>query len=367
MSVTFYNFQKLHDEEFRSEVKAEFAKIVDSNGFIEGEYNARFENDFAKMQNTKHCLLVANGTDAIEIALQAYGVGQGDVVGIPSISFYATAEAVYNVGATAVFIDVDPMTGLMCPDSLARVADQHEMKAIIPVHIYGLPAPMLELEKICREKDIRIVEDSAQAQGTFIAPGEPVGSTNNLVTFSFYPTKNLGAFGDAGAVLTQDDELAEEIKSIRNHGRSPFGHRLIGRNSRCDTLQACVLQLKLKKVEEYNKRRKEIAKRYHELLRDLPLRLVPDKFLDLSSWHLYPVGLADESQKMALKEKLAKESIGSALFYEKSLPDEAPLKDVPGEKENGRNFAKTTLCLPMHPFLEEADLQRVKEEISKLL
>ncbi|MEX0797899.1 MAG: DegT/DnrJ/EryC1/StrS family aminotransferase, partial [Bacteriovoracaceae bacterium] len=193
--------------------------------------------------------------------------------------------------------------------------------------------------------------------------GSPIGSSQNLVTYSFYPTKNLGAFGDAGGVTAPSDEMAEKITSIRNHGRSPQGHKLYGRNSRCDHLQAAVLELKLKDLPEQNQNRKKIAKKYHEALRGLPLELVPEKYLDLSSWHLFPVRLKTKEEKYALKKHLDEKKIGSALFYEKAMPEEIPCQGLEGEKEKALVFAAQTLCLPMNPFVSDAEIQEVVEAV----
>lgn len=366
MAIGFYNFAELHSEEFRKQIKERISSIVDKNAFIEGEYNVAFEKEFAKMQGAKHAHLVANGTDAIEIALIAYGIGKDDLVGIPGISFFATAEAVVNIGAKPVFIDIDPATGLMDPASLKRVLQKHKLKAIVPVHIYGQPAPIKELETICIPLNIKIVEDGAQAQGTFL-PNGPVGSSKNLATFSFYPTKNLGAFGDAGAVLTNNDALSEKIVSIRNHGRSPQGHKLFGRNSRCDSIQAAVLHLKLENVERYNKTRKEVAKKYHEQLKNVPIRIAPASFIESSSWHLYPIGLSSREQKYALKDFLQKNEIGPSLFYEKSMAEELPLQGAPGEFTKAIEFAANTLCIPIHPFLKDDEIKTVANKIKEFL
>ncbi len=367
MSIGFYNFQKLHNPEFQSKILERFEEIVKSNGFIEGKYNHSFEQRFAELQGAKHCKLVANGTDALEIALKAYGVGAGDKVAVQSISFYASVEAIINIGAIPVFVDIEPETGLIDLDSFQRTIDQEEIKAVMCVHIYGLPVDIEGLEKLCAPKGIKIVEDGAQSQGGFYKNGKPIGSSNHLITYSFYPTKNLGAFGDAGAILTNDDKLAEDIESIRNHGRSPEGHRLIGRNSRCDHLQAAVLDLKLETIEQENKDRKQIAKWYFEALKDLDVELVPEMYLELSSWHLFPVRLETKEKKYALKTFLADKNIGSALFYEKAMPEEKPLQDIPGEKENAITFAHKTICLPMNPFLSKQDVETVAEAIKEFL
>jgi len=364
MGVPFYNFTKLHHKEFNIKVKERINTIIDKNAFVEGEYNASFEKRFGELQKSKFCPLVANGTDALELALKAYEVGVGDKVGIPGISFFATAEAVISVGATPVFIDVDPKTGLMSVDSLKRIIEKHQLKAILPVHIYGLPAPIEELEKICAPLNIKIVEDAAQGQGGYLKEGRPIGSSNNLITFSFYPTKNLSAFGDAGAILTQDEKLNERILQLRNHGRSPNGHALSGHNSRCDHIQAAVLDLKLDEIEKNNEGRRAAAKYYNQKLKGLPLNYPDDKYLSLSSWHLYPVQVKDKEQKVALSEFLKEREIGCALFYIKSLPEELPLQQCEGEKENAIKFAAQTLCLPMNPFISENDVTEVANALS---
>lgn len=365
MPVSFYNFQKLHDAELQNAVLERFKDIVSNNAFVEGKYNAEFETKFAKMQGAKHCLLLANGTDAIELALIACGVRPGDKVGVAAISFYASAEAVVTVGATPVFIDVLPESGLIDPASLESVLKKHDLKAIIPVHIYGQPVDIEALEKICKPKNIKIIEDGAQSQGGFYANGKPIGSSDNITTFSFYPTKNLGAFGDAGAVTFNDDSLRQPLLSLRNHGRSPSGTLLVGRNSRCDHMQAAVLELKLDKIEGYNKDRKAIASKYMRALQGLPIRMVPEKFLNLSSWHLFPIGVANREMKYKLKDFLTAEGIGNALFYEKALPEEGPISKCEGETARSIEFAANTLCLPMHPFLTDADIEAVRVALAK--
>ena len=366
MTVPFYNFTELHNDEFKAAIKERFSNIIDQGAFVEGEFNHSFEAKFAKLQGAKHCLLVANGTDALEICLEALGVGHGDKVGVPGITFYATSEAVLNRGATPIFIDVIPESGLMCPESLERVLKDHQLKAIMPVHIYGLPAPIRDLEAICERHGVAIVEDAAQAQGTFIEAG-PVGASKNMTTFSFYPTKNLSAFGDAGAILCQSDEQAERIRHIRNHGRG--GLPIFGRNSRCDHLQAAVLDLKLEKIEDYNKKRKVIAGKYHQALSDLPVRLLPARFLETSSWHLYPIGLASSEQRAKVEAHLKSKNIGCTPFYERTQTQEPALASYAhlGEDKNARAFAGTIICLPIHPFVSQADVETVAAALKEVL
>jgi dTDP-4-amino-4,6-dideoxygalactose transaminase len=361
MSVPFYNFNDLHDLEFRNLVKERIGNIIDNNAYVEGEFNNKFEKEFAAMQKAKHCLLVANGTDALEIALKVYDVKPGDKVGVPGITFYATAEAVLNVGAIPVWIDVEALTGLICTDSLKRVHSEHNLKAVMPVHIYGLPATMENMNNFCAENNIAIVEDAAQAQGATYSNGSPVGSFNNLTTFSFYPTKNLSAFGDAGCILTQSDELAEKIIVERNHGRG--NEQAMGRNSRCDHIQAAVLHLKLSKVDQYNSMRKEVAANYHTALKDLPITLLPEAFLKTSSWHLYPVQVESKELRVKLSNHLKEQNIGHTPFYEKSLSQESALSQFKGESENSDLFAGRTLCLPMNPFISSDDVNYVSNAV----
>lgn len=371
MAVSFYNFSRLNSPELRREALELFSKIMEDNAFIDGHFNRLFEEEFAKHQQAKHCLLVANGTDALEISLEALEVGVGDRVGIPGITFHATAEAVLNRGAEPVLIDVDPMTGLMSPDSLKRILKQVYLKAIIPVHIYGMPAPIAELEQICLPRHISIIEDGAQAHGTILADGRPAGSSNNLTTFSFYPTKNLGAFGDAGAILTQDDELAKKINSLRNHGRNSGpngqGPEFFGRNSRCDHFQAAILHLKLRHLDAQNQRRREIAASYLQQLQKLfpEIGLPAQEFLSTSSWHLFPILLRNKEQKMHLKEYLDQHKIGNALFYERSLGNERPLVDCPGEGAKALQFADRVLCLPIHPTMTDEEIIEVVNTIKE--
>lgn len=364
MGVSFYNFSDLHHQSFKEKILSRFKDIVDNGAFVEGHYNNEFEKEFAALQGVKHCLLVANGTDALEIALVVSGVKPGDKVGVPGITFYATAEAVLNIGAIPVLVDVDYVTGLMCPDSFKRVSEAHELKAVMPVHIYGLPADMKAINEIAAQKNIAIIEDAAQAQGAQVHTG-PVGSCGNLTTFSFYPTKNLSAFGDAGCILTDNDELAEAIKVVRNHGRGDA--EKFGRNSRCDHMQAAVLHLKLEEVDKFNKSRKEIAATYHSELKGLDLDLVDEKFLQTSAWHLYPIQLKDASTREALQAHLKSKDIGSTPFYDVALSQEIPMKNCEGEKEVSEKKAGATICLPMHPFLTRDDAKTVADEIRNFL
>ena len=365
MVVSFYDFKSLHDNTFQKQVKERISKILEENSFIEGEFNTKFEKEFSSMQKTNHCLLVANGTDALEISLKAIGIKEGDLVGLPGITFFATAEAIINVGAKPVFIDVSPSTGLLCPKSFSRVASSYDLKAVIPVHIYGLPAPIFEIELIAKKHNILIIEDAAQAFGAFHDENQsqPIGSSNNLITYSFYPTKNLSAIGDAGAILTKCEKTAAKIKSIRNHGRG--SNNTIGRNSRCDHIQAAVLHLKLQNAEKLNNQRKLIAKLYYKYLPELKDALPNDKFLEVSSWHLFPLKLESIEVRKALQQHLQEANIGCAPYYEKSMSQEDTLRGFKGEFEEAEKLAGRVLCLPMTPFLDEKSIKVISDKIRK--
>ena len=363
MKIPFYNFKSLHHIQFQKQVETRFAEILKANSFVEGKYNLQFENDFSLMQKSQYCLLVANGTDALEISLKASGVQPGDLVGLPGITFFATAEAIINVGAQPVFIDIDSETGLICPESFSRVTSKYSLKAVIPVHIYGLPAPMDKIEQIAKNKNIAIIEDAAQAFGSFFDAENrrPVGSTNNLVTFSFYPTKNLSAMGDAGAILTQDNQMMQAIKSLRNHGRG--SESLIGRNSRCDHLQAAVIHLKLQEAQKLNQKRKEVAQYYYKHLKFLNDSLLPEKYLPLSSWHLFPIRIRTYEVRKRLQCFLTNSEIGCAPYYEKSMSQEKALAEFEGETKKAEDLAGRILCLPMNPFISENEVEFISGQI----
>ncbi len=364
MGISFYNFESLHDSSFQKAAMERIAKIVSDGSFVEGEYNTKFENEFAKLQGSKHCLLVGNGTDALEISLLACGVGHGDKVGVPGITFYASAEAVLNIGATPILIDVEYDTGLISIESLKRTLTHHNLKAVMPVHIYGLPANISEINKLAEAHDFSIVEDAAQAQGAKLESG-PIGSSGNLTTFSFYPTKNLSAFGDAGCILTDSDELAKAIRAIRNHGRDD--EERLGRNSRCDHIQAAVLHLKLEKISQYNDQRKKVAAIYFKELEGINAGLLNKKYVETSSWHLFPIQLKDKAEASSLMGHLKSKNIGNTSFYEKALSGERPLSHLEGEKTEAERKAGSTVCLPIHPFLTSDEVKLVANEVKAFL
>jgi dTDP-4-amino-4,6-dideoxygalactose transaminase len=291
-------------------------KVVSETAFIGGKYAKAFEDAFAEYLGVNHCVGVANGTDALEIGLRAIGVGVGDEVLLPANTFFATAEAVGNVGAKAVFVDIEPNFYNINPWKIEEKITPRT-KAIIPVHLYGLPAAMDEIMAIARKHGLKVLEDCAQAHGATYK-GKTVGTFGDVATFSFYPSKNLGAFGDAGAIVSNSAETAETARLIANHGQiAKNRHSLIGRNSRLDGIQAAVLSVKLPHLDAWLEARRRNAALYNELLKDsgLPLPLAPEH--SRHTYHLYVVSVPNRA---AVQQKLSDEGIETGLHYPTALP-----------------------------------------------
>ena len=359
-AIDFYGLTRLHDQGLNKRAMERISALLGDCAFVEGKYNASFEKKFAKLQGAKHCLLVANGTDALELALQVLGVGPGDLVGVPGITFHASAEAVLNVGASVVLVDVDKHTGLLCPDSLERLSQKHKLKALIPVHIYGLPAPMERSTMFVPPKISPSSKTRPKLKEHFYPKGFPWALPATSPPFPFTPPRTWGRWGTAGCILTDSEEEAESIRQLRNHGR---GGKSFGRNSRCDHLQAAMLDLKLENLDGHNRRRKDIAHMYHRELAGLPLELLPNSFLPLSSWHLYPVWLENIEQAEKLLHFLQERGIGCANFYAKALSQESWLSGCSGEWECAEAMAGRTVCLPIHPALSDEEVARVVREV----
>ncbi len=291
-------------------------KVVSETAFISGKYAKAFEEAFAGYLGAGHCIGVANGTDAIEIALKAIGIGAGDEVLVPANTFFATAEAVGNVGATPVFVDIDPhYYNLDAAKAEEKITPR--TKAIIPVHLYGLPAEMDAIMALARQRGLKVLEDCAQAHGATYK-GQTVGTFGDAATFSFYPSKNLGAFGDAGAIVTNDAETAEKARLIANHGQiAKNRHGFEGRNSRLDGIQAAVLSVKLPHLDGWLEARRANAALYNELLKDSGLQLPAEPEHSRHTYHLYVVQVPDRA---AVQQKLLDEGIETGLHYPTALP-----------------------------------------------
>jgi len=340
--------------EVADEVLPVWRAQFDGASFIGGPEVAAFEQEYAAYVGVAHCVGVGNGTDALELALRAAGVTAGDEVIVPVNTFIATAEAASRIGARPVFVDVDAEHLLIDPDAV-EAAVTTRTRAIVPVHLYGQTAAVEDLRSIAERHDIVLVEDAAQSQGAASAAGR-AGALGRIAATSFYPGKNLGAAGDAGAVLTDDARLADLVRNVAAHGSSvKYRHDRVGFNSRLDAVQAPVLRAKLRRLDGWNKARAEAAARYGELLADVDAVRTPvTRPGNVDVWHLYVVQVKERDR--VLSELLAA-GIGAALHYPTPLhltDAYSALGHRPGEFPVAEAAAARILSLPMFPHLTEA-------------
>lgn len=356
--------------EVEPEVREGFDRILAATAFVGGREVAEFEQEYAAFGAVRHCVGVANGTDALELALRASGVGPGDEAVLPANTFVATAEAVARIGATPVFVDCDPRTHLI--DVAAAVAAVGpRTRAVIPVHLYGQLAPVEQLRELLGGSDVRIVEDAAQCQGATRLGRHP--GADGVAATSFYPGKNLGAYGDAGAVLTDDPEIDAAVRVLANHGsRSKYDHVVVGCNSRLDALQAVVLRAKLKRLAGWNEARRAAASRYDALLAGAasivrPVVLAGNEHV----WHLYVVRVGEpgggSTVRDAVVEKLNAEGIGAGVHYPTALHRTKAfeyLGSPRGAFPHAEDAADRILSLPLHPHITAEQQERVVEALS---
>lgn len=315
MQIPFVDL-KAQYQSLKPELDAAIGQVVSETAFISGRYATAFETAFAEYIGVGHCVAVANGTDALEIAMQAVGVKPGDEVLVPANTFIATAETVTNIGAIPVFVDIDPVSYNIDPEKIEEKITPRT-KAIVPVHLYGLPAEMDEIMAIAKKYSLKVIEDTAQAHGA-VYKGKRAGSFGDAATYSFYPSKNLGAFGDAGAIVTNSSETADRARLIANHGQiSKNRHTLEGRNSRMDGIQAAVLSTKLPHLESWLEARRTNAGIYNELLggTDMILPLAPAHSRHI--YHLYVVRVVDRD---AVQAKMNNAGIETGIHYPIALP-----------------------------------------------
>jgi dTDP-4-amino-4,6-dideoxygalactose transaminase len=361
MHVPFVDL-KAQYRSLQSEFDAAVQQVLAETAFVSGRYAAAFERSFAEYLGAEHCVAVANGTDAIEIALQAVGIKPGDDVLVPANTFFATAEAVANIGANAVFVDIDPRTYNIDP-SLIEQKLTSKTRAIIVVHLYGLPAAMDEIVAIAREHDLKIIEDCAQSHGATYG-GRKVGTFGDAATFSFYPSKNLGAFGDGGAIVTREGDIAAKARLIANHGEATKNqHTIIGRNSRLDGIQGAILSVKLPYLDSWLDARRTNAGRYNDLLSEsgLPLPFEPEHVRH--TYHLYVVQVDDRD---AVRAKLSEAGIDTGVHYPTALPFLEVYKDrdhQPADFPVAHSQMGKLLSLPMYAELTDEMIGYVCEHL----
>ncbi len=348
------------------QIDAAIAQVITNTSFIMGPAVRGFEQQFADFCGVAHCIGVSSGTAALTLALRALGIGPGDEVITTAHTFIATAEAICAVGAQPVFVDIDPVTYTLDPERFAA-AITPDTRAVIPVHIYGLPADMDRINSIAETHGLAVIEDAAQAHGA-TWQGRMAGSLAHLGCFSFYPGKNLGAYGDAGAVTTNDPDLAEQIRSLRNHGRrDKYVHDQVGYGERLDTLQAAILAAKLPYLADWTAARRRLAARYQELLADLDLILPQEAEGANSAWHLYVVRTSRRDQVL---EQLRRRGVEAGVHYPLPLhlqPAFASLGLGAGDLPVTEAVSATCLSLPLFPEMTDAQQDRVAELLHELL
>ncbi len=352
----------------RTELVAATDRVFGSLDFIQGSETAAFEREFAAFCGVAHAIACGNGTDALELALSASGVRPGDEVITVAHTFAATGEAIVRVGAVPRFVDVDPATLLMDVGQVARAINR-KTAAVIPVHLYGNYADMTTLMSLAHEHGLKVIEDAAQAHGAIVG-GRRAGTVGDAGCFSFYPSKNLGAYGDAGAVVTKSSEIAARIRKLRDHGRTgKYEHEIIGRNSRMDSLQAAFLRIKLHHLDDWNQRRRDLASRYRFLLEDVPeVEMVQALPRADSIYHLFVIQIDDRD---AVRERLAESGIGTGVHYPIPVHLQPAFAAVAGLSRVTlpvtERAAKRVLSLPMFPEMEDSDVDWVVRELGQTL
>lgn len=369
MEIPFVDL-KAQEAEVREEVEAGWRSVLDRTAFVLGDEVRIFEEAFAAFSGVDHCIGVANGTDALELALRSVDVGPGDEVLVPANTFIASALAISRVGATPVLVDCDPDTYLIDVDQASsRVSSS--TRAIMPVHLFGQMAPMGPLLELAARHDLVVVEDAAQSQGASQG-GTGSGAAGRVAGTSFYPGKNLGAFGDAGAVLTGDADVAQRVRALRNYGSEvKYHHPVTGFNSRLDTLQAVVLSAKLGRLRAWNDQRRAAADRYSALLAEMPEVVTPVTAPgNVHVWHLYVVRVADRDLRDRAIKELGAAGIGVGIHYPVPVHLQgafAHLGHRDGDFPVSERVADTMLSLPMHPHLREEQQQFVVEQLRSVV
>jgi dTDP-4-amino-4,6-dideoxygalactose transaminase len=366
MKVPFLDLNAQHAP-LRSELNAAIAEVIDESAFAGGPFVGRFETDFAAYCNAPHAIGVGSGTEALWLALLALGVGPGDeVITVPN-SFMATAEAITYCGAKPVFVDVDERTYTMDPSGLEKALTART-KAIIPVHLFGQPADMDPILEFAHEHGLFVIEDAAQAHGAEYK-GRKIGTLGDAACFSFYPGKNLGAFGEAGAVVTKNAQLDQRIRVLRDHGQvRKYHHTLIGWNGRMDGIQAAVLRVKLRHLEKGNDLRRLHAARYDRALGGLEEVVTPAKAAGvLHVYHIYAICVPERDEVIRF---LSSKGIGSGVHYPVPIHLQEAYQGLcygRGSFPIAERSADTMVSLPMFPELtsEQVEIvaQRVKEAV----
>jgi len=353
--------------DIRDEVLAAFDEALTGMQLNLGPNVQAFEEEWAEFCGVRHAIGVGNGTEALNLLLQAHRIGPGDEVITVAFTFIATLEAILQVGATPVMVDIDPETMCIAPEEVGEKITPRT-RAIIAVHLYGQPADMQALAEVVGDRDIRLLEDAAQAHGA-TCRGRPAGSLADGAAFSFYPSKNLAAYGEAGAITTDAREIDDTVRHLRVHGsREKYVHRLVGYNSRLDELQAAVLRIKLRRLADWNEARRRHARRYSEQLAGIDGLQLPVE----REWarHVYHVYTVRSPRRDEIAEALEAEDIGYAIHYRVPCHLQEAMADLgcgPGSLPETERAAAEVISLPMYPELTNEQIDRVCEVVRSVL
>lgn len=363
MSIPFASFESMH-EEIREELIEKFEQILSNNWFIDGNELKAFEAEYAEYCGVKHCIGCGNGLDALYLILCGYDIGEGDEVIVPANTFVATALAVTKAGAKPVLVEPDAGTFTLDPLKIEEKITE-KTKAIIAVHLYGLPAGMDEICQVAHKHNLKVIEDAAQAHGA-LYKGRRTGSLGDAAGFSFYPGKNLGALGDAGAITTNDDSLADKVRMLRNYGsKVKYHHEYLGCNSRLDEIQAAFLRIKLKKLDLWNEYRNNVAKTYLAKMNNSAIILPKTAEDSTHVWHVFAIRSESRDD---LREYLRLKGIGTNIHYPIPIHLQNAYRDLricKGELPIAEKLSDTQLSLPMYYGIKEWEIEQIVDAINK--
>ena len=352
----------------KDEVRAAIDEILEGMQLTIGPNVRAFDEEWARFCGSRHAVGVGSGTDALQLAIRALGIAPGDEVITVSYTFFATAEAIFYSGARPIFVDIEESTFNM---DVAQIADRitPRTKAIIPVHLYGRTLDMKQLLEIAKDHHVAVIEDAAQAHGAMLDTGGKAGTAGRFGCFSYYCSKNLGAYGEAGSIVTDDDDLAQELRQLREHGQvTRYFHPIVGYNARLDEIQAAVLRIKLRRLDAWNARRRALARLYTSFLRSSGV-VTPEDPGDRHVWHIYAIRVP-AGKRDALKDFLWERGIGTGIHY----PVPIHLQDAAqflgyreGELPVTERLAKEVLSLPMYPELTLEQVEYVAEAVTAFM
>lgn len=354
-------------QQIKSEIVPKLLSVIENANFISGEDCVAFEKNFADFCNAKYCVGVSSGTSAIFLALKSLGICEGDEVITTSLTFTATAEAIVHCGAKPIFVDIDKETMQIDVSKIEKLINE-KTKAIIAVHLYGIPAELDGLLKICSKNKLFLIEDCAQAHGA-IYKGRKVGTFGNVGCFSFMPAKNIGAYGDAGCIITNNEIIYEKVKLLRDHGRkTKYAHISVGYCDRLDNMQAAVLNIKLKHLNNWNETRRKIAKIYDTLIDSKYITKVKVPINSISSYYVYTIKI--DSKRTLFQEKLNELGISTGIYYPSPLHLLEAYSYLGYDKNSlpvSEEECSKIISIPMNPFISEDDAKYIASSVNSVI